>query len=173
MMEQETTILNQEQLLEPEPFVFYLRVDPYLAQWIAHENKGDPVMFPNNSVENDVIELGLIEPPEGARRERPGVNKIAITLPFFKYKDASLYSYLPPKAKSELTRCIKARFAVALWKDLYKFGYIGKKKQDLIWAWMESHGIEATETNFNTIVKIYARKRDVYRKKVQRKHKKP
>ena len=60
---------------------------------------------------------------------------------------------------------------MTLWKDLYKFGYIGKKKQDLIWAWMETHGIEATDTNFNTIAKIYLRKRNVYRDAKRREEK--
>ncbi len=80
-------------------------------------------------------------------------------------------NYLSARSRRALAQCIRTRFVVALWKDLYKFGYIGKRKQDLIWAWMETHGIEATETNWNTIAKIYLRKRNVYREQKRREEK--
>ena len=67
-----------------------------------------------------------------------------------------------------LANCIRKRFVIELWNDLSKFGYIGKRKQDIIWAWMESHGIEMTEANWNTIAKIYLRKRNVYREIMRR-----
>ena len=151
--------------------VIYVKLDPYLAQWLRHEHGGNPVKFPKNSTEYDIIELGLIPKPYLAATVGPGDNRVAIALPFFKNKDVRYHNFLPRKAQNALAQCIRTRFVVALWKDLYKFGYIGKRKQDLIWAWMEAHGIEATDTNWNTIAKIYLRKRNVYREQKRKEEK--
>jgi hypothetical protein len=72
------------------------------------------------------------------------------------------YNHLSESSKEHLIHCLKIRFAIALWNDLFKFGNIGKQKQDLIYAWMDAHDIEDTETNWNAISKIYARKRKSY-----------
>ena len=39
--------------------VIYIRLDPYLAQWLRHEHFGSPIEFPKNSTEYDIIELGV------------------------------------------------------------------------------------------------------------------
>lgn len=151
-------------------YIIYLKLDPYLAQWLVNEH-GTPVEFPKNSTENDILELGLMKKPIFACNNEPGPNKVPIGVPFFKNKNVRYNNYLSLKSRRALAQCIRSRFVVALWKDLYKFGYIGKRKQDLIWAWMETHGIEATETNWNTISKIYLRKRNVYRETKRREQK--
>ena len=151
--------------------IIYLKLDPYLAQWLAHEHGGNVVEFPKNSTENDILELGLMRPPYFASANEPGKDKVPIGVPWFKSKNVRFNNYLSARSRRALAQCIRTRFVVALWKDLYKFGYIGKRKQDLIWAWMETHGIEATETNWNTIAKIYLRKRNVYREQKRREEK--
>ena len=145
-------------------YVIYLILPPYLAQWLRHEHDRIPIEFPKNSMENDIIELGLIRKTVLLNAPGPGENTVAIALPKFKNKDVRKYNYLPVAARRSLQQCIRSRFAVALWKDLHKFGNIGRRKQDLIYAWMEAHGIETSEKNWNTIAKIYMRKRDVYRR---------
>ena len=144
--------------------VIYLKLEPYLAQWLKHEHGESPVVFPKNSAENDILELSLTLKPYLAIPNQPGDDKVPISVPYFKSKDVRSYNYLPPGGRRALARCIRTRFVIALWSDLYKFGNIGKRKQDIIWAWMEAHGIESTDTNWNTIAKIYMRKRSVYRK---------
>ena len=151
--------------------IIYLRLDPYLAQWLNHEHGGETVVFPKNSTEYDIIELGLMKKPVFSSPNVPGENKVPIGVPFFKNKNVRYNNYLAAKSRRALAQCIRARFVTALWQDLYKFGYIGKRKQDLIWAWMETHGIEATDTNWNTIAKIYLRKRNVYRDAIRREQK--
>lgn len=153
--------------------VIYLKLDPYLAQWLTHEHGGNPVVFPKNSAENDILELGLTLKPYLAAPNEPGIDKVPISVPYFKSKDVRSYNYLPPKGRRALARCIRTRFVISMWNDLFKFGNIGKRKQDIIWTWMEAHGIEATDTNWNTIAKIYMRKRSVYRKQQWRDARKP
>ena len=149
-------------------FIIYLKLDPYLAQWLTHEYGGNAVEFPKNSAENDILELGLTVPPFLAAPNEPGENKVPIRIPWFKNKNVRFNNYLSHKSRRALAHCIRTRFVIALWTDLYKFGYIGRRKQDLIYVWMEAHGIETNEKNWNTIAKIYLRKRNVYRAQKRR-----
>lgn len=148
--------------------LIHLKLDNYLAQWLINESGGVPVVFKKHSVENDILYCNLKERPLFGRKDKPGEGKLPIALPYFKDRDPRKYCFLSKPARLALTECIRSRFVLELWKDLHRFGNIGKRKQDLIWAWMDTHGIEATETNWNTIAKIYKRKRDIYRKRVQR-----
>lgn len=149
--------------------LIHLKLDNYLAQWLINESGGVPVVFKKHSVENDILCCNLKERPLFGRKDKPGEGKLPIALPYFKDRDPRKYCFLSKPARLALVKCIRSRFVTELWKDLHRFGNIGKRKQDLIWAWMDAHGIEMTETNWNTIAKIYKRKRDIYRKRVQRK----
>ncbi len=148
--------------------LIHLKLDNYLAQWLINESGGVPVVFKKHSVENDILYCNLKERPLFGRKDKPGDGKLPIALPYFKDRDPRKYCFLSKPARLALAECIRSRFVLELWKDLHRFGNIGKRKQDLIWAWMDAHGIEMTETNWNTIAKIYKRKRDIYRKKKQR-----
>lgn len=144
--------------------VIYLKLETYLAQWVVHEY-GTPVAFPKNSYENDLLELSLtVRPKNGTAEEETTEGKVPISLPYFKNKDVRYNNYLPKEGQRAMQKCIRSRFIVSLWQDLHKFGNIGKQKQDLIYAWMAAHGIEATERNWNTLAKIYQRRQDAYRK---------
>ena len=142
----------------------YIKLESWLAQWVKHEQNGNPIVFNRKSTEHSILETFLIKLPYGVSPDRPEENAVAIELPFFKYKDVRVYNYLPKRAKNALKRCIRNRFVIDLWQDLHRFGYIGKRKQDVIYAWMEAHGIEATETNFFALQKMYQRKREAYRR---------
>ena len=146
-----------------ESYIIYLDLDDYLIQWVSHEY-GDPVVFPKNSMENDIIEMGLIRETPILPVYGPETWRVAIKLPIYKNKDVRKFHYLPLKSRKSLAECIRQRFIVKLWMELHRFGHIGKKKQDLIWAWMEANGIEQTEKNYNTVSKIYQRRRETYRK---------
>lgn len=150
--------------LQMSDIVIYLRLDTYLAQWLTHEHGGHPVVFPKNSVEHNILETFLTTRPPFGAQVGPGENRVAIQLPYLKNKNVRYSNFLPHSARRSLANSIRNRFIIALWNDLYRFGNIGRRKQDLIWAWMEAHGIDATETNWNTIAKIYKRKRDAYQR---------
>lgn len=127
--------------------LIHLKLDNYLAQWLINESGGVPVVFKKHSVENDILYCNLKERPLFGRKDKPGEGKLPIALPYFKDRDPRKYCFLSKPARLALTECIRSRFVLELWKDLHRFGNIGKRKQDLIWAWMDTHGIEATETN--------------------------
>lgn len=88
---------------------------------------------------------------------------VKIAIPFFKSKDVNYFNYLPKRAEDLLVATIRNRFDVELWTTLHKFTSIINRQDELIYAFMESHGIEINEKNWCTIAKRYQRKRTVYR----------
>ena len=133
--------------------VIHLQLEPYLAQWLINAHDSLPVEFPRNSAENDILEIYLIRTPPFPAPNEPGENTVPIAVPFFKSKDVRGKKYLPLAARNTLKRCIRNRFVIQLWSDLFR---------------MDAHGIEATETNWNTIAKIYDRKRRAYNMRIYR-----
>ena len=157
---------------QTERLIIHLALDPYLAQWLTYKYDGLVVEFPRNSAENDILEIYLSKPPIFASNNHPGENRVPILVPCFKHKNIRYNTYLSAASRRVLALCIRKRFSIELWNDLFKFGNIGKRKQDIIWAWMETHGIEMNDTNWNTIAKIYMRKRNVYRQTLRRQRQK-
>ena len=47
-------------------------------------------------------------------------------------------------------------------EELHHFGKIGRRQDELIYAWMEKHRIDPTEKNWNAIAKRYQRQRNIY-----------
>lgn len=154
-------------------FCIYVEFEPYLQQWLIHEN-GDklPVVFPKLSVENRILQTFLIKPPSKAQADFPNPGTLPIGIPHFRHTNPAVYNYLPIAAKHELRNCIRNRFIIQLWSELHRFGYIGKRKDHLIEAWMQRHGIEVNDTNFNTIVKIYQRQHKAYTERTRLSQKK-
>ena len=143
-------------------FTIHLDLEPYLAQWFIHEQGGEhPVTLTRGSDESDILEL-FLKPQPSAIPARPAPTDTQIFIPTFKHKDVRTYNYLPPRATLALKKTIRTRFVIQLWNDLYKFENIGKRNDELIYAWMEAHGIELNETNWCAISKIYYRKRKSY-----------
>ena len=142
--------------------IYINNVEPYLKQWFVHEQGGDyPVNLIRGSVESDMLRLFL---ENKSADSAPVIDDrtLAINIPSYKKKDPRTYNYLPPMAKVALHKCIKNRFDVQMWQDLHHFSNLGIQIDDLIYAWMEKHGIELTETNWNAIAKRYQRKRKAY-----------
>lgn len=144
----------------------YLPLEDYIAQWFIHEQGGSvPVRLTRGSIESKLLQVYLMKRPEDILPDIDGEGKLAIEIPSFRYQTPEVFNYLPPRAASLLVGIIRDRFDVQLWKDLHCFGKLGKRQDELIFAWMEKHGIEPTETNWNTIAKRYQRQRNVYLKR--------
>ena len=142
----------------------YLSLDPYLAQWFVHDQGGDiPVKLRRGSIESAFLEQALTTPPRDYQPKLQQPGEIAIILPSFKHVDTRSRFFLPPAAREALTAIIRQRFDVEMWRELHKWSNLFLRRQDhLIYSFMEAHGIEMTETNWNAIAKRYQRKRDYY-----------
>ncbi|MCH5347507.1 MAG: hypothetical protein J1E63_10365 [Muribaculaceae bacterium] len=143
---------------EKVTYCVYLELEPYLRQWVIHYCGGvTPVSFPKNSIENIHLANGLIKRPGNVGAEVITPDLLEIAIPEFKAKDPATYNYLPKPARFELIRTIRRNFRLDLWSNLHRFGWIGRRRDKLIEAYMIANGIEVDDTNTNTILKIYQR----------------
>lgn len=144
----------------------FITLEPYLAQWLKHESGGiSPIPIKRASAEADILRLNLRTQPryDGYKRQfKPEPNQVEILLPKFKLKDTRNNNFLTAHGEKCLHECIRTRFRVALWKDLHTVGNVVKRTKESIEHWMETHGIEVDDTNWNTIAKILQRNRAVY-----------
>ena len=142
--------------------VYLQNIEPYLKQWFIHEHGGEyPVSLVRGSVESCMLKQ-FIEKRNEEEATNIDERTLAIYIPTFKDKDPRTYFYLPNRAKVALHKCIKNRFDIQMWQDLHQFSNLSLQIDDIIYAWMEKHGIELTETNWNAIAKRYQRKRRAY-----------
>ena len=149
-----------------DPIFIYIHLDDYLAQWFINDQGGKyPVELKRGSVESIILESFLAKQPEDIPQQTEANNPdaVKIAIPFFKSKDVNYFNYLPKRAEDLLVATIRNRFDVELWTTLHKFTSIINRQDELIYAFMESHGIEINEKNWCTIAKRYQRKRTVYR----------
>lgn len=158
---------------DTERVLLYINFEPYLAQWLVNDNGGKtPVVFRKYSIENRILKTYLMSLPPNAVPNLPTDNSVPIVIPEYSGGDPHRVNYLPVGAMRKLHDAIRERFLIELWTALHQFGHIGKRRQDLVAAWMEANGIEVNDTNFNTILKIYQRQHKTYIKRIWRVNKK-
>ena len=149
-----------------QTYSVFVTLEPYLAQWLIHECGGEqPIRVKRGSAESDILELWLTKPPKDPSwtpqlTALPG--QVEIILPYFSHKNIRCNYYLSPRGEVCLHACIRNRFRVQLWKELHTVGNVIRRNDIAISEWMEKHGIEDNDTNWNTIAKILQRKRAIY-----------
>ncbi len=150
----------------------YVAMDDYLRQWFVNDCGGSqPVTLQKGSVESKILEVYLARRPASVAPDLAGPGKVGIVIPTFRHRPAEVYNYLPSRAMTALLTSIRNRFDIALWNDLHHFGKIGRRQDELIFAWMEKHNIDLTEANWNAIAKRYQRQRDLYLDRQRKKSK--
>jgi hypothetical protein len=124
-----------------------------------------------NSQESGVIQAHLQKQPSDKPAPVPEGATIAIVIPSFPYKPVEYYNFVPRIGLEHLADTIRNRFQVELFDDIHEARRITPKTRIdlLVQAWMEDHCIEDDDTNFRTLLKIYQRRRDAYRKTVKSK----
>lgn len=157
--------------------IFYLSMEPYLKEWFINDCGGEvPVTLRKGSAESDIVISLVTEHPNNETYE-PVLDDLPIFIPPSKMNDDLVHTFMSKRSKRALYNCIRTRFRQQLWKDMSTLMDVrndayGRQMQDILCAWMESHGISDSETNFLAVMKIYQRQRDIYRKKLARKQKK-
>ena len=142
----------------------YIDLDPYLAQWFVHEQGGcSPGHLLRGSIERGVLEQFLQRQPEGEPVQTYHEGCVPIVIPQFKHRPPETYCYLPPKAHELMVSVIRGRFDIDMWTSLNRFVSVVGRIDEMIYAFMEAHGIEPTDTNWNAIAKRYQRKRNSYK----------
>ncbi len=154
----------------------YLPLEEYLAEWLRHETGcGDVVQLIRGSQESEIVKLFITIRPEGVPVENgnepapEGQVVVPIVIPEQKSKPTMFYNYLMPAAKDALVDCIRSQFKIQLFHDLHRVQCIGKRQDNLIYAWLEQHGMSIDR--WDTVAKIYQRMRHDYLFKNNRKKK--
>ena len=143
--------------------VIYLELPKYLREWVINEFGGkEPVVLPKGSQESDILELFLKPVPPDAAPDLPRPGSVAVQIPVFRGKDPAYYHYLPARARLLLSKCIYTRFRVQMWSELHSMKNIRVPITDLVYAWMEKHGIADDDTSWETIRQMYFRARKFY-----------
>ncbi len=146
-----------------DDILIYIPLEKYVADWFIHEQGGEiPVKLIRSSIENQIIETFIQKPPKDFVPELNHQGKIPIVLTGYRHKPKESWNYLPKEAMKALCICIQNRFDICLWKEIHRFLPKYSRTKQLIFAFIEKHGIELEESTFDTIAKRYQRKRDSY-----------
>lgn len=146
----------------------------YLKEWFITRTGGwEPVRLTKASVEYKFLFLYLQRKPEAWKEQEfsNDFQEVEIVVPDLKMKNTSVFNWLSPAAERSFLNILRAQFDVSLFKEVHSFSNAGAKIEDLITAWMESRGIEMSETNFLAVKKRYDRLRIQYNDR-KRKNKK-
>ena len=81
-------------------------------------------------------------------------------VPTFKGMKPETHNYLSREGQSALISAIKRNFKVLLDKELSVFFAHDVSITDIVYAFMDKHGIEPTAQNWETIRQMYKRMRD-------------
>ena len=143
-------------------FVIYLKLQPYLKQWLVH-SLGEPVEFPPKSYENMVIRRFLQKRPKDLLPELDADDLTAVYIPDSKAKPPQYYNYLGKAAKAAVIEVIEDLFRQNLWNEIRDLTVGHKPLNKTIFAWCEMHGIDPEYGN--TVRQKYYRMRNAYNKK--------
>lgn len=154
-------------------YCIYLKMPTYLRQWFIHHHGGkEPVHLLRGSCESLLLQRATVPLAPGAVPERQQEGEVAVCIPDSKIHDARKYNQITERGKKAMVAIIKSGFDLQLWNFLSDFGHIGSEKKELIYLFMEQHGIEEDGTSWDTIAKIYQRQRKIYLTNQAKKRKK-
>lgn len=142
-------------------FVLYIKVEPFIKQWLIH-SFGNPVVFPAQSIENSTIRRFTQKQPNDVPTP-VGKDDVAIAIPDSKAKDPIIYNYLSAHGKKAVVECINDTFRMNMWAELNDLSDVGCSVMTAIYTWCEMHGINIDYAW--TIRQRYYRMRDSYLKK--------
>ncbi|MDR2913413.1 MAG: hypothetical protein LBV74_01025 [Tannerella sp.] len=139
-----------------------LKVKPYLASFITNLY-GDPVNLDKDSPESRILRKFIRKSPEGETPEPEESANLTVLLPYFKEADPRVYNHLPTSGKKLLEESFHQILVRNMLDEIGNLDtYFSGKISSLVEAWMEKHGIEYSETNWNTISQKYYRLRKKY-----------
>lgn len=142
--------------------------EAYLSQWFLNDSGGSsPIRLRKFSPEHHLLRVLLVNKNlSDLSREmsaRPGSivgqtqcahnPEIEIIIPSFKGMPPEIYNHITPRGEKLFTDILRKRFDLELFQDMIPVLQYAPRRDELIWAWMESHNIELTETNYLAIDK--------------------
>lgn len=142
-------------------YSIYISAPDYLAQWLRHEywdEAAGRVAFPRGSAPCVVLQSLLRRPPRGwTPAVQPGA--VAVEVPSVKGVSPAALCYLSADGQAALLSVCKKVFRARLFAELSELFDHDVPITDIVYDFMDRHGIERTERNWETIRQMYARMR--------------
>lgn len=142
-------------------FSVYVKAPDYLAQWLRHDywdEESGRVVFPQGSAPRAVLQSLLRRPPRGwTQGDTTGLLRVEV--PSFKGVNPATFNYLSAEGQSALMSACKSLFKSVLFLELSPLFPHDVQITNVVYDFMERHGIERDERNWETIRQMYFRMR--------------
>ena len=142
-------------------FSVFINPPEYLGQWLCHDfwdQESGRVVFPRGSAPRAVLHSLLRKPPRDYRTGNTD-GLIPIEVPTFKGLNPATFNYLSPTGQTALISACKKLFQATLSCELHELFSHDVQITDIIYEFMDRHGISPSERNWETIRQMYVRLR--------------
>lgn len=142
-------------------FTVYLKVPDYLHQWCVNEfwnPESRRVEFPRGSAPRAILH-SLLSRARNIDLHADNSGLLPIEVPTFKGINPKCYNHLSDVGKKALVSCLKKYFAAMMWQELHPLLSHDIQITDVIYAFLDRHGIEPTPQNWETVRQMYYRMR--------------
>lgn len=142
-------------------FSVYINPPEYLAQWLRHDfwdSESGRVVFPRGSAPRAVL-ASLLRKSPGRSLHDSATSSLPVEVPTFKGINPATFNYLSPTGQSALISACKKLFQATLFNELHELFSHDVQITDIIYDFMDRHGIDRTERNWETIRQMYLRMR--------------
>lgn len=143
-------------------YCIYIKVPTYLDQWLRHDYwnpVAGRVEFERGSNLHSILSTFLRKKPLGYD---PGdvSQLLPVEVPTFKGMNPDQHNYLGTEGQKALISAIKRNFKTLIDRELSVFYSADVTIIDIIYAFMEKHGIDPDPRNHEAIRQMYKRQRD-------------
>lgn len=142
-------------------FTLSFQCEEYLRQWCIDDAGGcSPIRLRKNSPESNCLQFCLR--PKSKAEPEPEIEgtPLVVYIPSFRLRNPEVYNHITNVGRKAFISILRKRFDDQLWSDLHAIHNFGIRKDELIYAWMEAHGIEISEKNFCAVAKRLQRIRE-------------
>ena len=139
-------------------FSIYITPPTYLAQWLRHEfwdEETARVVFPRGSAPRAVLISLMRKPPHNYIQT--DIAGVPVEVPSIKGINPATYNYLSPTGKTALISACKKLFQAMLYDELHELFLHDVQITDIIYDFMDRHGIERDARSWESIRQMYLR----------------
>lgn len=142
-------------------FSVFIKVPDYLHQWLSHDYWDEStgrVVFPQGSAPRAVLK-SLLRPQPRGWKQGDTTGLLRVEVPSFKGINPATYNYLSADGQSALISACKTLFKSQLFLELSPLFDQDVQITNVIYDYMDRHGIDHDPKSWETIRQMYFRMR--------------
>jgi len=142
-------------------YTIYLKAPDYLAQWLRHDywdEETQRISFPRGSAPRAILQSLLRKPPKNYH-EVPDSSLLPIEVPSFKGINPASFNYLSSHGRSALISSCKILLRATLTSELLPTFAHDVQITEIIYDFMDRHGIDKDPKNWEALRQMYYRER--------------